>query len=377
MTTRPASQRLADGGPPRAPSEKNYEVDDRWFEVMVTMTADQCYVAFKLLHWAAEDNLLDCGIRDIAERTGMNRKTVDRTLHLLKKSGVVRIRKASGSSTRVLIEGVRRVWKFAPQPFTITDWNGDDSSDGRGHLGSEVGPPASHASHRKFDGIPHPAEQQGPPQARSGATPKSGGPTRRDARENPSDSDGIRDSQWPHLTGHPAGRSSAERSAPDSALLSRPGAKPSEGASEANPKEAPETESTGKGRKQGRRGATMGLSGLEAPAKPKAIKRRMPEGWAPSDKHAALAKALGLDLQWEADHFRDWCGARGEGYVDWEQAFSNRLRNAKKYQRGGGAAGTGGPQEPVAPQALRPMATIKTGELLAPMLPPAPLARRT
>lgn len=118
----------------------------------------------------------------------------------------------------------------------------------------------------------------------------------------------------------------------------------------------------------------MGISGLEAPATPRAVKRRMPEGWAPSDKHAALARSLGLDLQWEADHFRDWCGARGEGYVDWEQAFSNRLRNSKKYQRGGGP---GGPQEPVSPQALRPTAVIKSGELLAPMLPPDPPARRT
>jgi len=64
----------------------------------------------------------------------------------------------------------------------------------------------------------------------------------------------------------------------------------------------------------------------------------MPAEWAPRSDELALAKTLGVDASQELTAFRDHHSAKGTRFVDWNAAFRTWLRNAVKFNRGGGRA---------------------------------------
>lgn len=68
--------------------------------------------------------------------------------------------------------------------------------------------------------------------------------------------------------------------------------------------------------------------------KAKTQKHAMPENFAPTEKHQALASELGVDLQEEFLKFRDHHGSKGSTYAKWDLALNTWLRNAKAFQRG-------------------------------------------
>ena len=55
------------------------------------------------------------------------------------------------------------------------------------------------------------------------------------------------------------------------------------------------------------------------------------DDWNPTDDHKKLAQQLGVDLQHEADAFRDHALATGRTLKDWDAGFRNWLRQAKKF----------------------------------------------
>lgn len=55
---------------------------------------------------------------------------------------------------------------------------------------------------------------------------------------------------------------------------------------------------------------------------------QLPDTWTPTEKHAAIAAERGLDLDTEAEKFRDWCGATGRTYKDHDLAFNGWVRRA-------------------------------------------------
>lgn len=58
-----------------------------------------------------------------------------------------------------------------------------------------------------------------------------------------------------------------------------------------------------------------------------------PDGFTFSEKHAALAQGLGLNVQREFARFRDKAQAKGWTYVDWEAAFRNWLNNEVEFKQ--------------------------------------------
>lgn len=67
--------------------------------------------------------------------------------------------------------------------------------------------------------------------------------------------------------------------------------------------------------------------------KPKSTRAtQIPSDWEPTDAHANLAMEHGINLGREADKFRDWAGAKGATYKNWNLAFNNWLRNAADWQ---------------------------------------------
>ena len=70
----------------------------------------------------------------------------------------------------------------------------------------------------------------------------------------------------------------------------------------------------------------------------------LPVGWAPSGKHFDLAQDLGFGaarVDHEAEQFCDRARAKGEKYLDWDAAFRQWLRNARKFDDRSGAARPG------------------------------------
>lgn len=57
--------------------------------------------------------------------------------------------------------------------------------------------------------------------------------------------------------------------------------------------------------------------------------RTLPPDWQPNDHHRALAHERGIDLNLEAEKFRDWCGATGKTYKDHDLAFNGWIRRAR------------------------------------------------
>lgn len=60
-------------------------------------------------------------------------------------------------------------------------------------------------------------------------------------------------------------------------------------------------------------------------------KTRLPDDWAYNPKHEAKARELGLDINAEAEAFRDFHGGHGTTMLKWDLAFHTWLRNAVKF----------------------------------------------
>lgn len=98
--------------------------------------------------------------------------------------------------------------------------------------------------------------------------------------------------------------------------------------------------------------------GEAEPAEPKAkkaIKRALPDDWAPNAKHAAKAKELGLQLGKATEDFRNYWGARGDAMKNWDLAFNTWLGNAVKF-----AARSNGGRAPEQPRHM-PVVIDTTG----------------
>lgn len=72
------------------------------------------------------------------------------------------------------------------------------------------------------------------------------------------------------------------------------------------------------------------------PTRPSSSKRTtspraagLPDTWQPSTAHRALAAERRINIDEEADKFRDWVASKGETRKDWEATFRNWIRNAR------------------------------------------------
>jgi hypothetical protein len=65
----------------------------------------------------------------------------------------------------------------------------------------------------------------------------------------------------------------------------------------------------------------------------KGVKVALPEPWSPRAEERAKAVEDKLDCDAEADAFRDHHRARGNKFIDWDAAFRQWLRNAKKFAK--------------------------------------------
>jgi hypothetical protein len=57
----------------------------------------------------------------------------------------------------------------------------------------------------------------------------------------------------------------------------------------------------------------------------------IPDTWSPSPSHAVFARGNGLNVEWEANQFRDYWLAKGTTRADWDACFRTWLRNAVKF----------------------------------------------
>ena len=83
-------------------------------------------------------------------------------------------------------------------------------------------------------------------------------------------------------------------------------------------------------------------------------RRQIPEGWAPNDKHRTKAKASGLDIDREAERFRNHATSQNRTLVNWDAGFNNWLLKAEEFQRPTPAIQTSGPP----PLARRPKGLV-------------------
>lgn len=60
-------------------------------------------------------------------------------------------------------------------------------------------------------------------------------------------------------------------------------------------------------------------------------KAALPSDWKPNEGHHSQAGKNGLNVELEAEQFRDYHTAKGSVMLDWEAAFRTWLRNAKKF----------------------------------------------
>ena len=98
------------------------------------------------------------------------------------------------------------------------------------------------------------------------------------------------------------------------------------------------------------------LSGQpEEPKAKKAVKRALPEDWAPNAKHAAKAQELGVQLGKCAEEFRNYWGARGDTMKNWDLAFNSWLSNAVKFA----ARANSGFTRPAEPKRVIPVFDFK------------------
>lgn len=85
-----------------------------------------------------------------------------------------------------------------------------------------------------------------------------------------------------------------------------------------------ETPATGAG-EQGNRG-TEEQSATRTRRRPSTP---LPKRWQPNDKHKKYAHSKGINVDHEAERFRNWAQAKDQRYVDWDAAFRNWLTNSR------------------------------------------------
>lgn len=72
---------------------------------------------------------------------------------------------------------------------------------------------------------------------------------------------------------------------------------------------------------------------------------QIPSSWKPTEKHSELAAKLGVDVEAEAESFRDYWLGEGKPKKDWDATFRNRLRQSAKWQAERQAKQPSQPQE--------------------------------
>lgn len=78
----------------------------------------------------------------------------------------------------------------------------------------------------------------------------------------------------------------------------------------------------------------------------------MPEGWTPTNDHAALAAKEGVDMQREAQKFRFW--AEGKVAASWNGRFATWLMKAGEERKSRGEPPYVPPPPPRAPVVVEP-----------------------
>lgn len=73
----------------------------------------------------------------------------------------------------------------------------------------------------------------------------------------------------------------------------------------------------------------------EAPKKTKKKSGPLSGDWKPNGKHHKLAKEHGINLDWEADKFRDHALAKDWKMKDWDATFRNWLRKSLDFSKNG------------------------------------------
>ena len=58
----------------------------------------------------------------------------------------------------------------------------------------------------------------------------------------------------------------------------------------------------------------------------------IPDGWEPSSSHANLATRYGISLERESEKFQGWAVANGRIFANWNQAFTNWLKQAAEWR---------------------------------------------
>lgn len=67
------------------------------------------------------------------------------------------------------------------------------------------------------------------------------------------------------------------------------------------------------------------------PTKRRARKTRLPDNWQPNDTHAETARRLHLNIDSEAEDFRNHAQAQGRRLVDWDAGFRSWLKKSAEY----------------------------------------------
>lgn len=78
------------------------------------------------------------------------------------------------------------------------------------------------------------------------------------------------------------------------------------------------------------------VAATEEPSEPSVKKKRahrLPEDWMPSNAHRVQAAGKLIDVDLEAEKFRDWTLANDVLKTDWEATFRNWIRNARPETR--------------------------------------------
>ena len=88
---------------------------------------------------------------------------------------------------------------------------------------------------------------------------------------------------------------------------------------------------TGQSRDKEQKGleGKKGQTGNAAQARSRA--KALPDSWDPNDGHREIAQEQGVDLEAELVKFRDHAKANGRTQKDWDAAFRNWLRQAKRF----------------------------------------------
>lgn len=68
-------------------------------------------------------------------------------------------------------------------------------------------------------------------------------------------------------------------------------------------------------------------------ARARVAEATLPDEWAPNDLHRALAEKLGLDIEGEAERFRDHAKSTGRKMLDWDATFRTWMRKSEEYIR--------------------------------------------